>query len=59
MGVDMGTAVSSAALAGCLVEAHRKTYADKNAAKVAASKLRSHDYRFARDDLVDHGGRIA
>ena len=55
----MSANISSAVLVGFLVEAHRKTYADKNAAKVAASKLRSHDYRFARDDLVDHGGRIA
>jgi hypothetical protein len=47
-------AVSSAALAEFLVEAHRKTYADKSAAKAPSTRLQSFDYRFGRDDLVYH-----
>ena len=50
----MSANISSAVLAGFLVEAHRKTYANKKAAKVAATRLRSLDYRFMWDDLVYH-----
>ena len=50
----MNAAVGSAALAEFLVEAHRKTYADKSAAKAPSTRLRSLDYRFERDDLVYH-----
>jgi hypothetical protein len=50
----MNAAVSSAALAAFLVDAHRNTYADKNAAKTLSTRLRSLDYRFERDDLVYH-----
>ena len=50
----MNAAISSAALAGFLVEAHRKTYADKSAAKAPSTRLQSFDYRFERDGLVYH-----
>jgi hypothetical protein len=50
----MNVAVGSAALAAFLVEAHRNTYADKNAAKTVSTRLRPFDYRFERDDLVYH-----
>ena len=50
----MNAAVSAAAVAEFLVAAHRKTYADKNAAKAPSTRLQSFDYRFERDGLVYH-----
>jgi hypothetical protein len=50
----MNAAVSSAALAAFLVDAHRNTYADKSAVKAPSTRLRSFDYRFERDDFVYH-----
>lgn len=50
----MNAAISSETVARFLLEAHRKTYADKNAAKAPSSRARSVDYRFERDGLVYH-----
>ncbi|MBM3648184.1 MAG: XRE family transcriptional regulator [Alphaproteobacteria bacterium] len=37
-----------------LIDAHRNTYADRNAVKAPSSRLRSTDYRFGRGDLAYH-----
>jgi len=50
----MKPAEDIAVLAAFLVDAHRNTYADKAAAKVASTRLRSFDYRFERGHLVYH-----
>lgn len=50
----MNAPVGLAVLARFLVDAHRNTYADKNAAKAPSTRLRSFDYRFERGDLVYH-----
>src|SRR5258708_37835186 len=50
----MKAALDIAVLARFLIDAHRNTYADKKAAKVPATRLRSFDYRFARGDLAYH-----
>lgn len=50
----MKASIGSVALAAFLVDAHRNTYADKNAAKVSSTRTRSFDYRFEQNDLVYH-----
>src|SRR5260370_31921137 len=50
----MRAALDIAVLARFLIDAHRNTYADKKAAKVPSTRLRSFDYRFARGDLAYH-----
>lgn len=48
-------------LANFLHEANKSTYANKDAPKVAPSRLKSEDYHFEKDDLIYHdtyfGGR--
>jgi hypothetical protein len=46
--------IELAVLSRFLIDAHRNTYADKNAAKAPSTRLSSFDYRFERDDLVYH-----
>lgn len=41
-------------LAGFLEEANRNTYANKDAAKSASTRLESDDYHFEKDDLIYH-----
>jgi hypothetical protein len=50
----MGSPEDIAQLARFLVDAHRNTYADKQAAKAPSSRLRSFDYHFERDGLAYH-----
>src|SRR3989344_2033671 len=41
-------------LAEFLNEANKNTYANKDAAKVSATRLKSEDYHFEKDDLIYH-----
>jgi hypothetical protein len=50
----MRGAIDTNELASFLSEANANTYANKSAAKAAASRLASEDYRFERGDLIFH-----
>lgn len=50
----MQGAIDTNELASFLSEANANTYANKSAAKAAASRLASEDYHFERGDLVFH-----